>query len=407
MSFEVIGEMDGVEVVATGKSIRNLAGSLAWMAAALLLIVSAELRAETKPAGKAKPSAGEQAARFLDEVRASTGTPAVSGAVAAGGKLVYSGGAGMMDVEDHVAATGTTVYNIGSLSKAVTAIAVLQLYERKLIGLDDDIRKYVPSFPDKGATITIRHLLTHTSGIRHYHDTDFPGTPDNENIQPLTWEQGLDLFSRDPLLFPPGKYFFYTSYGVNLLQGVVEKASGKSFEQYLSENVFHPAGMTTAGFDIPGHEVPDRAHSYRMVNGKPVAYYYNDLRYKEASGGMIASVEDLVKLGGALNHGLLLGAEARQLMLSSQVKGRLEFREGSSPGRMNWMEGMLWRLRHDPKGRLVAYECGSVKGSNACLVDFLDEDLVAAIATNSWECCGWSKADALAALFRTAATKVK
>ena len=61
-----------------------------------------------------------------------------------------------------------------------------------------------------------------------------------------------------------------------------------------------------------------------------------------------------------------------------------------------------WRLRTDPQGRLVAYECGSVKGSNACVVDFLEEDLVAAVATNSWECCGWKKADALAAFFRSA-----
>jgi hypothetical protein len=143
------------------------------------------------------------------------------------------------------------VYNVGSLSKAVTAIAVMQLLEQKRLTLDDDIRTYVPAFPDKGATITIRHLLTHTSGIRHYRANDIPGTPDNENICPIVrWEDGLRLFAADP------------------------------------------------------------------------------------------------------------------------------------------------------DGRLVAYQCGSVKGSDACLVDFPDEDLVAAIATNSSECCGWWKADALAAFFR-------
>ena len=379
--------------------IRSIRRTIVRIAAAVILIAPVAA-AETNEAEKAKPSATERAARFLDQLRASTGTPAVSGAVAAGGKIVFSGGSGLMDVQKSLPAAGTTVYNIGSLSKAVTAVAVMQLFEQKRIGLDDDIRKYVPSFPDKGATITIRQLLTHTSGIRHYHDTDFPGTPDNENVQPLTWEQGLGIFSNDALLFPPGKYFFYTSYGVNLLQGVVEKASGMPFEQHVNENVFRPAGMTTAGFDIPGLAVQNRAQSYRMVKGKPVVYYYNDLRYKFASGGMIASVEDLVKLGTALNHGLLIEAATRQLMLSSQAKGQLEFHEGSKPGRMSWMQGMLWRLRHDPKGRLVAYECGSIKGSNACLVDFLEEDLVAAVATNSWECCGWAKADALAAIFR-------
>jgi serine beta-lactamase-like protein LACTB, mitochondrial len=349
--------------------------------------------------------AERNARRFLERLRSSTRTPAVSGAVARGGEVIFSAGSGLIDVKDRTPATGGSVYNIGSVSKAITAIAVMQLVEQRRVGLDDDVRKYVPAFPDKGATITIRHLLTHTSGIRHYRPDDFPGTPDNENVRPLTWEQGIRLFSKDPLLFPPGKYFFYTSYGVNLLQGVVQKASGMPFEQYVRERVFRPAGAATASFDVPNADLPNRARSYRIVGGKPVAYYYNDLRYKLASGGMIASAEDLVRLGAALNHGLLTRPETRQLMLSSQLRGQQEFRERSAPKKMSWRQGMLWRLRTDPQGRLVAYECGSVKGSNACVVDFLEEDLVAAVATNSWECCGWKKADALAAFFRSASAR--
>lgn len=324
----------------------------------------------------------------------------MSGAVAIGGKVVFSEGTGIIDVENQVAASGASVYNIGSVSKAVTAVAVMQLLEQRRITLDDDIRKYVPALPDKGVTISIRHLLTHTSGIRHYHNTDFPGTPDNENIQPIVrWEDGLRFFANDPLLFPPGRYFFYTSYGVNMLQGVVEKASGKTFEQYLRKHVWEPAGMASASFDVPERIVPHRAHSYRIVKGQPLNYYYNDLRYKFASGGMVASAEDLAKLGAALNHDVLLRAETRTLMFSPQVRVR-EFREGTPPVPLRFEQAMLWRLRRDPEGRLVAYECGSVKGSNACVVDFLEEDLVAAVAANSWECCGWSKADALAAFFR-------
>jgi CubicO group peptidase (beta-lactamase class C family) len=366
------------------------------------------------PAGAADPAeakrfvasveaspAERNARRFLDQLRSSTRTPAVSGAVARRGEVVFSAGSGLIDVGGRVPATGGSVYNIGSVSKAITAIAVMQLVEQGRVGLEDDIRKYVPSLPDKGATITLRHLLTHTAGIRHYHPGDFPGTPDNENVRPLTWEEGLRLFAKEPLLFPPGKYFFYTSYGVNLLQGVVEKASGVPFEQYLRDRVFRPAGAVTASFDVPNSAVPNRARSYRIVEGKPVDYYYNDLRYKFASGGMIASAEDLVRLGVALNHGVLMRPQTRRLMLSSQLRGVQEFQERSAPKKMSWMQGMLWRLRRDPQGRLVAYECGSVKGSNACVVDFLEEDLVAAVATNSWECCGWKKADALAAFFRT------
>ena len=339
---------------------------------------------------------------LLREVRAKTSTPAVSGAVAVGGKIVYSHGAGLIDVEKGVPADGTSVYNIGSVSKAVTAVAVMQLVERGQVRLDDDVRRYVPSFPDKGTPISIRHLLTHASGIRHYRPTDFPATPDNENIEPIPdWKGGLKFFASDPLLFRPGTYFFYSSYAVNLLQGVVEKVSGQSFETYLRSHVWGPAGMTDAGFDIPGVAGPRRARSYRIVDGKPVPYYFNDLRYKFASGGMIASAEDLAKLGAAMNHDILVRPATRAIMFSDQDRGLRSFQPEKAATSIGFEQGILWRLRRDSSGRRVAYACGSVKASNACVVDFLEEDLVAAIATNSWECCGWKKADALAAIFRS------
>jgi CubicO group peptidase (beta-lactamase class C family) len=366
----------------------------------VLIALSFGSRADAPQSAPVQSASSKEAYELLEQLRASTKTPAISGAVAKGGKIVFSGGVGFIDVENSIRANGESVYNIGSLSKAVTAVAVMQLVQQSRVALEDDIRKYVPDFPDKGAKITIRHLLTHTSGIRHYRKTDFPGTPDNENTRPVTWQEGLKFFSNDPLLFPPGKYFFYTSYGVNLLQGVVEKASGLTFEDYMLKHVWQPAGMTSASFDVPDQRVSNRVHSYRIVDGKPVSYYYNDLRYKFASGGMIASAEDLVKLGIALNHNVLLRAETRDLLLSPQVHGLKEFREGKPPARMQWMQAMLWRLRRDSQGRPVAYECGSVKGSNACLVDYVKEDLVAAIATNSWECCGYTKVDALVEFFR-------
>lgn len=310
----------------------------------------------------------------------------------------------MIDLENGVAATGSSVYNIGSVSKIVTAVAVLQLVEQGKVRLGDDIRKYVPSFPDKGDTITIRHLLTHTSGIRHYLPTDFPGTPDDENVAPVDWAEGLRFFASDPLLFPPGKYFSYSSYGVNLLQGVVEKASGETFEAYLRKYVWGPGGMSGSGFDIPGDPVPERASSYDVVDGKPVPHPFNDLRYKFASGAMIGSAEDLAKFAAAVNHGVLVRPGTRELMFSDQDRGLRSFQRDGPATSIGFRQGMLWRLHRDPRGRLVAYGCGSVKASNACVVDFVKEDLVAAIATNSWECCGWKKAEALADIFRGPST---
>ncbi|HEY6136717.1 MAG TPA: serine hydrolase domain-containing protein [Thermoanaerobaculia bacterium] len=217
---------------------------------------------------------------YLHDIWKSSGTPGISVAVAVKGEIVYAEGAGMAELENQVPATPQTVWNIGSVSKVITAVAVMQLVERGQVSLDDPIQKYVPEFPVKPeGTITIRHLLTHTSGIRHYERGDFPGTPDNENTRPSTWIEGLKIFAGDPLQFAPGTRYLYSSYAVNLLQGVVERASGQPFEQYLAENIWRPAGMAATTFDVPTRIVPRRARSYRIVSGAPVNYFYNDLAH--------------------------------------------------------------------------------------------------------------------------------
>lgn len=359
--------------------------------AAAILLIALPLRAAESPAARAQT--------LLQQLQAA-GTPAVSGAVAAGGKIVFSGGAGSIDLENGVPAAGDSVYNVGSVSKVITAIAVMQLVEQKKVALTDDVRAYVPEFPDKGARITIWNLLTHTSGIRHYHRNDFPGTPDNENIAPVSgWRDGLRLFAADPLLFPPGQYFFYSSYGVNLLQGVVEKASGQPFEAYVAEHIWAPAGAASGSVDVPERIVAHRARSYRKAEGRWLNYYYNDLRYKFASGGMIASAEDLAKVAAALNHDRLLRRETRTQLLTPQIDGLLHFREGDAPDAMDFRQALLWRVNKDAQGREFVYHCGSVKAFNACVIDYVDDDLVAAVMTNSDECCGWKKALALANLF--------
>jgi serine beta-lactamase-like protein LACTB, mitochondrial len=385
---------------ATMVSARRVSVLLAWaIAAAGAALPRAAGAARLQDARADTPA--RRAAAFLQRLQAGTGTPGVSGAVALHGVVVFEFGAGLIDLEHRVPARGNSVYNIGSVSKIVTAVAVMQLVERGRVSLDDDIRKYVPEFPDKGVTITLRHLLTHTSGIRHYHDGDFPGTPDNENIDPqFGYGEGLRLFARDSLLFRPGTAVFYTSYGVNLLQAVVERASGESFASYLRRNIWEPAGMASAGVDDPAVVVPHRALSYRFDQGRALNYYYNDLRYKYASGGMIGSATDLVRFGASVNAGTLVSERTRDRMFTDQTAGLPAFHEGAAPTEQERGQGLLWWLRKDSAGRRVAYHCGSVKAFNACMVDFIDEDLVAAVMTNSWECCGWSKADSLAAFFR-------
>jgi len=195
-------------------SFRRAVLAVAWAASSAAL---AQPKPTPTPVSAPPPEA--RAAARLDATWRSHGSPGVSVAVADRGRIVFGSGVGYADLESLSPATSQTVYDIGSISKVHTAVAIMQLVEQGKVRLDDDIRKYVPSFPDKGSPITIRNLMTHTSGIRHYKDTDFQGTPADENVRRYaSIEDAIAIFKDDPLLFPPGKYYSYTSYGVNLLR---------------------------------------------------------------------------------------------------------------------------------------------------------------------------------------------
>lgn len=324
-----------------------------------------------------------RAAAYLDEQWRMSGAPGISVAVAYKGRIVFSKGIGFIDIDNNVPATSSSVYNIGSVSKVVTAVGVMKLIEQGKIKLDDSISQYVSEFPDKGTPITIRQIMTHTTGIRHYRRTDFPDSIDNENWKPYSsFADAIKLFKEDPLLFKPGEYYFYSSYAVNLLQGLVEKVSGMSFEDYMRKNVWIPAAMINTSFDVPERIVPNRAKGYMQDKGRLVNNPYGDLTYKFASGGMISTVEDMVRFGVALNHGGLLKPETIALMYQPQIKDVFRFQTSGNPSNLEFEMGLMWNMRKDNNGRIFIYHCGTVKGFNACFVNYPEEDLVVATADN-------------------------
>jgi CubicO group peptidase (beta-lactamase class C family) len=323
-------------------------------------------------------------------------------AVARKGELVFSTAFGMADLENLVPARPTTVYDIGSVSKVMTAVAVMQLVEEGRVDLGDDIRTWVPSFPDKGYTITVWHILTHTSGIRHYRDTDFPHGLYGENVQPFSdLDAAYALFEGDSLLFEPGTHRSYSSYAVNLLQGVIEGASGMDFEAYMKERVWGPAGMLRTQFDRPRRITPGRAHSYLMVDGEPVNHPYEDVTYKFASGGMLSTAEDLVRFAMAFNEGRLLKPETVRKMMRPQLEGIPAYRapDQSGDGEDKWDErqGLMWNVEWDGslfddagRGRMVLRHGGSVKGFGAVLVLDPQADVAVAICANNYNAPAFS-----------------
>lgn len=240
--------------------------------------------------------------------------PALSVAVVSGGKLLFSAGYGLADVENRVPATTETVYRIASLSKPVTATAAMELVQMGKLDLDAPVQKYCPAFPQKQSPITPRELLTHQSGIRDYkNDEETLNTRHYTSIQ-----EALPQFASDTLQFEPGTKMQYTSYGYVVLGCVMEGASGEKYDDYMRQAVFTPAGMKTARLDDVFAIIPHRARGYRLTeNGELQNAQFVDASNKPPGSGINASVEDMGNFVAALYSGKLVSQATLDRMLTA------------------------------------------------------------------------------------------
>ena len=197
---------------------------------------------------------------------------------------------------------------------------------------------------------------------------------------------------------------------MNLLQGVVESASGMAFEDYLSTQVWKPAGMEHTGVDVRERIVRGRATGYLIDDGPIRPCPYGDLSYKWPSGGMISTAEDLARFGMAIENGTLLKPETVELMYTPQLDEVIRFYEGGATQRMSWDQCLMWRLLKDDderiesegfrgEGRSFIKHCGTVAGYNACIVIYPEEDLIVATTDNA-EAVGFVPSLTFADFFR-------
>ncbi|HEX8500494.1 MAG TPA: serine hydrolase domain-containing protein [Pyrinomonadaceae bacterium] len=241
--------------------------------------------------------------------------PGMSVAVVSGGQPRWSNGYGVQDVENNVPAKASTVYRLGSISKPITAVAVMQLFERGRLDLDAPVQKYCPAFPEKQWPVTTRLLLGHLAGVRHYKsDEEFNSTRFYASVT-----EGLAMFKDDPLLFEPGTKYNYTTHGYSVLGCVVEGASGQKFADFVRENVFKPAGMERIRVDSVADIIPGRAQGYRTTDkGELTNSPLADNSYKVPGGGFVSTAEDLARFAAALQAGRLLKRETAELMYTKQ-----------------------------------------------------------------------------------------
>ena len=327
----------------------------------------------------------DQLLDYMEQMRNENDLPGVSVAVAVGGEIVFSEGVGYAELDNRIPATGRTVHNVGSVSKVLAVVGLMQLVEERKVDLDATIQTYMPYYPEKEWPITVRQILTHTSGIRHYNGVEF-GPYELLRLRHYeTFEEATELWRNDSLVFEPGTAWMYSSHAHNLQHGIVQAASGMAFEEYLKRNVFEPAGMLATRFDVPSRVVQNRGHGYvRDAEGRFVHPMPEDPSYKYAGGGIISTVEDLVRFGIALNDGRLLSAETVTEMYRPQiVSSIMEHVPGGEARPLGHEQALAWWIRTDQAGRRYPSHTGTVKGTRSFLGNYTDHGVIVAIQVNA------------------------
>jgi CubicO group peptidase (beta-lactamase class C family) len=225
----------------------------------------------------------------------SDSAPGVIAAVVRDGKIIYQGDWGLANLAHRIPFTVETRTNIGSTSKQFTTFAILMLASQKKLSLDDDVRKNIPELPDLGKTVTIRHLMTHTSGYREFLNAlaltgrrlDFGDYVDRSEV--------IDMLKRQPTLQnDPGAEFNYNNSGFSLLSTIVERVGGKPFPEWMQENVFTPLGMTnTVIRATPGQVIPNSSQGYVPASGG--FREAQDIGGSLGAGGIYTTLADLAR----------------------------------------------------------------------------------------------------------------
>ncbi len=293
--------------------------------------------------------------------------PGISIAVVHHGKLVKAAGYGMANLELSVPATQNTLYEIGSISKQFTAEAVMMLVEEGKLQLTDPIGKFLPEAPAAWARITVAELLTHTSGLK-----DWEAAGILTYRREYTPKEYIDLIAAQPLDFAPGTRWAYTNSSYPLLGLIIERVSGKPFEQFVEERIFKLAEMPTARLRHPEQIVPNRASGYieaqgELRNGEPLRP-----GIIAPNGGIMASAVDMARWDIALHSGLLLKPALVQQMMTI-----VRLNDGK-PG----ISGMAWFADTFHGHRMVLHNGSTLGGFSSVVYHYLDDDLGIAVLCN-------------------------
>lgn len=310
---------------------------------------------------------------IIDEFAEKNHIPGLSVAISKGRHVTWQGVVGWADVENARPVTPVTVFRIGSVSKSITAMAVLSLVDSGKVTLDENILQHIPEYnPGIASRIRVRHLLSHQSGIRHYQYDE----GEKESKKRFESQRSALTFydvDQDPLVFEPGKGFLYSTYAYNLLGAIIESATGGSYGDYIREHFFKPAHMNQSALDEPLHLIQHRARSYRIdADGRLSNAPYVDSSFKWSAGGIVSTPTDLLRLHIALEQGRLISPRLRDLAESEQAFS----------AKRKALYGFGWWITFDERGNKWLGHGGSPTGGSAYLLRSPELELGVAITCN-------------------------
>ena len=285
------------------------------------------------------------------------------------GKTIYSKGFGSANLEQHIKVNPSkSKFRIGSISKPLTAAAMIQLCSENKLHLDSAIQFYLPNFPEKKGKITSRLIAGHLAGIRHYKGQEFLINDHYNNI-----EDALDIFRNDSLISYPGKEYHYSSYGWNLLSRIVEKSSGQDFLTYMENKVFSPLEMYNTIADHTDSIITNRTGFYSLTKaGEIVNDKFVDNSLKWAGGGFLSTSEDIIKFANAhIKEGFLSVYQIKELTTTQKTTN------GKATG-----YGIGWTSGHDNLNRYFYGHSGGSIGGTSQMIIYPEQEIAIVILTN-------------------------
>lgn len=290
--------------------------------------------------------------------------------IAQHGKPIYQKAFGKANIELDVNMRTENVFQLGSMTKQFTAIAILLLEEQGKLRVKDAVSKYIPDYPG-GNNINLHHLLTHTSGIK-----DFTKMKTLKDIaqKEMSPKELVDFFKNEPVDFLPGEKFEYNNSGYVLLGYIIELVSGQSYENFIKTSIFDKAGMSHSGYASDRQIIKQRAYGYQKKENGYVNKTNIHFSVPYASGALLSTANDLLKWQNALNTNTLLKAETIKKAFSTYT-----LNNGQA-----FTYGYGWHIR-DLKGTPDREHGGSIFGFKTMGV-YLPEQDIYVIGLSNCDC---------------------